>query len=511
MSVSAAASLKAVSKSFGATKALKDVSLSFHAGEVHCLLGENGAGKSTAVKILSGLFGPDGGEVWIGGEQVSRLDVSTARSLGVAMVFQELSLAPHLSVWENILLGTEPRMLGFTRMDAERAKCRELLDRYQIDIDADTKVDELTASDQQLVEIMKAMARSPSVLILDEPTAMLGVREKRILFEVVRRARLEGKAIILVTHHVDEVIELGDRVSLLRDGRLLETYPVGAHVDRDAVIRRLAGGSAETSGKRSARPADTVLLIEGVPHARGGPVGITLNRGEIVGVYGVVGCGRERVVAAAVGLDRSLGLDVFLDGRPHAVSTPAHALARGVAFLPSGRTANLVFPTLSILENLTLSWLRQFAARLFVPRSKEKHWGAEQIRLGLVKVNDVRDSILSLSGGNQQKVMLARVLSNNASVVVLEEPTAGVDIETKRQIHKSLLERTESTGVAILLISSDLNETLDLCDRVYAMYNGEITGHWDAPSRADESGIIAAVLGSARQDQGALRNAERSP
>lgn len=488
--------VRGLSKRFGATVALSDVSVDFMAGEVHCLLGENGAGKSTVGKILAGLFPADQGEIRLNGRPASFRSIVEARTHGIAMVFQELSLAPHLTVLENIMLGTEGRsLIRLIASAQERDRCITVLRKYDISLDLNARVGDLPVAQQQLVEIFKALVRDASVLILDEPTAMLGIREKQSLFEIIRQARDEGKAILFVTHHVDEVVELADRVSLLKDGKLLETFPTNGKIDPDHIITKLAGDAVGHEKKRDIRRSTPVLQIRSLPMVDGSEGAITVHRGEIVGLYGIVGCGREDIAEALVGLRRPGPQPVLLEGKPYAARSPAEARERGVAYLPSGRSANLVLPTRSIRENLTISYLDKVSTGGVIALGKEITWTVDQLRRFATKYRHYDHSILSLSGGNQQKVMLARALASEARLVILEDPTAGVDIETKRQIHEILLERSARDGLSVLFVSGDLLETIAVCDTVYAMYQGKIVGRWVGPTRADESAIVKAILG----------------
>lgn len=501
--------IRGLSKRFGATVAIDDVSIDFHAGEVHCLLGENGAGKSTVGKILAGLFPPDRGQILLNGKVTTIRSIAEARSHGIAMVFQELSLAPDLTARQNICLGTERRpVLGLIDTAQETKLCCDLCKKYSIDINIEERIGTLPVAQQQMVEILKALSRDASVLIFDEPTAMLGIHEKKALFEIIRQARREGKAIVFVTHHVDEVVELADRISLLKDGRLLETFPATDDVDPDFIIEKLSGSSRMQEIKRHVERGKPVLEVRGL-EATGVPEQtLQVHEGEIVGLYGIVGCGREELVQALVGLRRPKAASALLNGEPFSAGDPAAARKKGVVYLPSGRAANAVFPSRSIRENFSISTLQNVARLGVVSGQREVATVKERLHQFATKFRHHDDSISSLSGGNQQKVILARTLEGGARLAILEDPTAGVDVETKRNIHGMLLKQSEKYGLATLLISSDLQETIAICDTIYIMYQGKIVSRVVAPVKADESKIISAVIGATSQDN--LSNQEKS-
>jgi ribose transport system ATP-binding protein len=492
--------VRKVSKRFGATQALRDVSLVFSPGEIHCLLGENGAGKSTIGKIVAGVYGPDEGEVRIDGERASIRSVSDARKRGIAIVFQELSLAPDLSVRENICLGDEQgrHPLALLRGRKEDARCRSLLDDLGLNIDLGARTRNLPIAVQQLIEIAKALALRPRMLILDEPTAMLGAVEKQKLFKILERIKAEGTAVVLITHHIEEVIEAGDRVSMLKDGALVDSFSIDGDIGADYILQRLAGKrTPQKKAERSERAKDELLAIRNLPCREGGAPEIRIAQGEIVGLYGVVGCGREAIVRSLVGLDRFGGPKATLDGYDYAPRNPAAAAARGVGYLPSGRASNGLLSVRAIRENLTLTQLRNFSRGGFISLKAERAAAEQQLKALGVRFGTQDDAIVSLSGGNQQKVLLGRCLGYASRLLILEDPTAGIDIAAKREIHELLRQRADK-GLSVLLVSSDLLETIAICDVVFTMFNDMIVHEYVSPTMADEAAIIADVLGDSR-------------
>ncbi|MFA5957889.1 sugar ABC transporter ATP-binding protein [Hyphomicrobium sp.] len=494
---SPAVEVRNISKRFGATRALRDVSLFFCPGEIHCLLGENGAGKSTIGKIVGGVYNADEGEIHVDGLRTDIRSVADARKRGIVVVFQELSLAPDLTVRENICLGDErgSHLLSLLRPNAEDTRCRQLLADLGLSIDLGTRTRKLPIAMQQLIEIAKALALRPRVLILDEPTAMLGAVEKRKLFEILERVKADGTAIVLITHHIEEVIAAGDRVSIMKDGGLVDSFPISGDVDADYVLQRLAGKRAQhTTIMRRERAKDALLSLRNVPNRDGAACEIGIARGEIVGLYGVVGCGREAIVRGLAGLERFAGPKASLDGQDYAPRTPAAAGAMGVGYLPSGRASNGVLPARAIRENLTLTQLSSFSRGGIISLKAERAAAEQQLRALGVRYGDQDNAMLSLSGGNQQKVLLGRCLGHAKRLLILEDPTAGIDIAAKRDIHQLLRERA-AAGLSVLLVSSDLGETIGLSDAVFTMFNGAIINEYVAPTATDEAAIIADVLG----------------
>jgi ribose transport system ATP-binding protein len=491
-------SLRNLSKRFGATQALDDVSIDFSRGEIHCLLGENGAGKSTIGKIIGGLYGVDEGELYWDAQPVTFKSINESRRCGIALVFQELSLAPHLSIRANVQLGSAPQSALFTRIRhrEEAESVRDALDRLGMTLDVDQLVGELPTATQQMVEIAKALMRSPDLVVFDEPTAMLGAVEKRKLFDVLRNLRNQGAAIVLITHHIDDVMEVADRVSIMRNGRLVDSFSMGSEISADTVLERLTGKkmSAARRVDHAVENNEVVLEVEDIDSRCQDLTSILVRRGEVIGLYGVVGSGADAVAKQMAGVSSSKTLSFKLNGRRYEPRNPAHAVAMGVAYLPSGRATNGIFSTLSIKENLSLALLSRVGRYGVVSFKRElEHVDGLLARFN-VKYANAEDLITSLSGGNQQKVLMARAISRSQKLLVLEEPTAGIDVEAKLSIHERIRELAQ-TGVAVVLVSSDLIETVSLCDTVYTMYGGALVNKYVKPTLSDQPAIISDVLG----------------
>jgi ribose transport system ATP-binding protein len=490
----------ALRKYFAATCALDDVSLAFYSGEIHCVLGENGAGKSTLGKIIGGVYSKDQGDVLVDGKVVQIGSVTGARRLGIAVVFQELSLAPDLSVRANLLLGIEPRRHPFSRLrhGDERARVRAVLDKLQLDIDVDRRVLQLPVATQQMIEVAKALIREPRMIVLDEPTAMLGALDKRRLFDVLAQLRRDGTAFAFITHHIEDVDALADRVSILRNGRLVDSFKVEGRCDPDAVLEKLSGKPVAHRPAQAHRvDHNPFVRIDGLRDRAGKAATLELARGEIVALYGVVGCGAEEVARVLVGLGHSSKLSATLDGAPLAPRDPAQASRTGIAYLPSGRARNGILPTRSIRENLNVSLLHRYARAGVVSRRRECAGTRAQLTTAAVKFADAENNITVLSGGNQQKLLMARTLASARNVMVLEDPTAGIDIGAKREIQDAVRTRANE-GVAVVLISSDLIEAIEMADTLYTMYAGAVVRRYPSPQLDDQSAIVADVIGQDR-------------
>jgi ribose transport system ATP-binding protein len=504
--------VRGLSKRFGATQALKRVSLDLRAGEVHVLLGENGAGKSTIAKLVGGIYTADEGEILVGGNSARIRSVRDACRHGIAVVFQELSLAPHLSVGENLFLGNEDRSHHFSllRRRHEQTRAEEVLRELQIDASLQDPVENYSVGRKQLLEIGKALLRSPKVLIMDEPTSSLTEREKQFLFKVIRSVQAKGTAILYVTHHLREVFDIGSRVSTMRDGRVIETVDVTDQLTEGHLLQTLTGKRAGAALSHERKVAGEILLKVTGLHTVDGCRGIDLavRHGEIVGLYGVVGSGREGVGRAVTGMTAAHQGQMLLAGRPYQPRSPAHAARFGVRYLAMDRKAQGILASRPIRENLTLSNLASYTRFGFLTYPREAADAKRRLDLLRVRYQTMENSILSLSGGNQQKVLFGRACSTTPQLIVMEDPTAGVDMGAKADLHEQIRQLV-ADGSSVLLLSSDLLETLTLCDRVYTTYQGQVNDEFVQPSLDDEGRVLARVLGRATE-MGAAPASRRS-
>ncbi|WP_326665998.1 sugar ABC transporter ATP-binding protein [Streptomyces sp. NBC_00385] len=468
-------------KVFPGVRALDGVGLRLTAGSVHALLGENGAGKSTLIKVLTGVYSPDGGQLLWLGEQVRLRSPLEATRTGIGVVHQERNLIPGFSVAENITLQSPPSRRGLVDRDAMTEPALRCLAELGLDIDPHRPVRELSVAQQQLVEIAKALYTDSKVLLLDEPTASLSPQEAERLFDVVRRLTARGTCVVFVSHRLEEVFAVCDTVTVLRDGRsVLESSPLSDHTHDDVV--RLMVGRAHAAAEMSPRDVDSgaapVLSLDRLSTADGHEdICLEVRPGEIVGLYGLVGAGRSELVKAVLGLDRCTGGEIRVHGRTARISSPRQALHRyGIGYLTENRKEEGVFLDQPIHRNITVTVWRRLARVLgFVPAREERRIAQDLVdRLG-IRVFGLDQTAGELSGGNQQKVSLAKWLAADTRLLIVDEPTVGVDVRTKQAFHELLWELARD-GLPILLISSDLPEMVTLADRVVVMADHRIRG-----------------------------------
>ncbi|MER6001257.1 sugar ABC transporter ATP-binding protein [Nonomuraea angiospora] len=490
-------SLSQVSKAFGAVRAVREVSLELFPGEVHALAGENGAGKSTIVKILSGVHRPDSGRILLDGEPVEFGGPADAQRAGVAVIYQEPTLFPDLSVMENIFMGRQPRgRLGIDRR-AMRAGAAALFERLGVPLDPDQPARGLSIADQQLVEIAKALSRQARVLVMDEPTAALSGTEVARLFGVARTLRAQGCALLFISHRLEEIFELCRRVTTLRDGAYVAEDLV-ADITPDDLVRRMVGRELEALFPKQETEAGEVALKvrrltrEGVFT----DVSFEVRRGEIVALAGLVGAGRSEVARAVFGIDRWDAGSVEVDGRRLRPASPTAAMAAGLALVPEDRRQQGLVMDLSIERNIGLAGLADVRRGPLVSRAAERERARDwAVRLRL-KFARLTDAVNVLSGGNQQKVVLAKWLARRPSVLIVDEPTRGIDVATKAEVHR-LLSELAGSGVAVLMISSELPEVLGMADRVLVMHEGRLAAEIPRADATEES-VMAAATGRSR-------------
>ena len=474
--MTAAVELVSVSKSFAGVRALSDVSFDVRAGEVHALLGENGAGKSTLIKVIAGVHRPDSGTIQIEGVTASFTSPREARRLGVATVYQELLLFPELSVAENIFLGNAPRRAwGGLDWDAMRKRARELLDSLDShDLDVDTKVGTLSVANRQRVEIAKALSQNARVLIMDEPTAALAEADVQRLLSVVRRLRERGVAIIYVSHRMPEIFALADRVTVLRDGAYVATRNIG-EVDEAALVSMMVGRPLDRLfPKVHAALGSTVLELRNVSHRREiEDISLTLRAGEVLGIAGLVGSGRTEVALTIFGITPATGGEILIDGKPVTIDSPRAARDMGIACVPEDRGLQGLVRPMTVGENVSLAVLDRIARGFIIPFADEFRRARDAIKRLGIRGRGPEQTVRELSGGNQQKVVLAKWLETKPKILILDEPTRGIDVGAKAEIY-ALMSALAQQGLAILMISSELPEVLGMSDRVMVMNGGRM-------------------------------------
>jgi rhamnose transport system ATP-binding protein len=493
--------LRGAGKTYGPITALHGVDLELRAGEVMCLAGENGAGKSTLIKILTGAIRRDKGEYLVDGGDVGNPTPAQAREAGIGVVYQELSLLPDLSVGENLLMGRLPSRRGITRPRALRKQARAMLERVGLEhVDPDVQVGTLSLATQQLVEIAKVLGENPRVLIFDEPTTALSEAETKALLARIHQLRDEGHAVMYVTHHLEEMFEIGDRVTILRDGGLVTAAPL-SDFDQDSLIASMVGRQIESLYPASQRTiGEPRLRVEGLrPHGSAAPVDFEVRAGEIVGIAGLLGSGRSELLRAIFGADPVEGGHVSVDGARVRPGDPRTAVQAGLGLLTEDRKRLGLLLELSIRENASLANLDEISRFWLVDKKRERRV-VDQYLGGLkLRAGSWEQPVSSLSGGNQQKVLLARWLATKAKVLMFDEPTKGVDVGAKAEIYK-VIGDLAAEGLGVVVVSSYLPEVLGLADRVLVMREGTVAGELPAAGTSEEDVLRIASTESKGED-----------
>jgi rhamnose transport system ATP-binding protein len=492
-----------VTKSFGAVRALKGVSFDLRAGEVHALLGENGAGKSTLIKVITGAHQPDGGGIEIHGQRITHFTPAAAHRLGIACIYQQPALFPDLSVAENIALRLEA-VSALRKVDwpGRRDRAAQLLQRIGANISPATEVRSLSMPEQQLVEIACALGAGARIVIMDEPTASLTQKEVELLFGVVRELRANGVGVIYISHRLEEIFALADRVTVLRDGESVGTRPV-AEMNESSLIALMVGREvSHVYPPAEGAPGEVVLSLHNIGCAISGVNGISLDvrAGEIVGLAGLVGAGRTELARVLFGLTPADTGEILLNGQRVTITSPREAVAHGIAYVPEDRRRHGVILDMPIAHNLTMAIHRSLFPGSWLRFGAERNLAQEFICNLAIKTSGPDAPGGSLSGGNQQKVALGRWLAAKPKLLILDEPTQGVDVGAKSEIHK-ITRRLAAGGMAVLMISSDLPEVLGMSDRIAVMRGGTIVAM--LPGGSDAHEVMAAALGQSNTSVGA--------
>ncbi len=489
-----------VSKSFPGVRALDRVSFSVREGSVHALIGENGAGKSTLLKVLSGLYKPDGGAVLMGGRAQSFRSTAAAIRAGVAVIYQELQLVPELSVAENLYLGNLPARMGWVNTGDMIAAAALQLEGLGERINPKAKVGSLPIAQRQMVEIAKALARNAKVIAFDEPTSSLSARETDRLFAVIDQLKLRGRVILYVSHRLEEIFEVCHSATVLRDGRCAQTYESLDGVCRDDLVRKMVGRSIEDIFHYQGRtPGPEVLQVrELMGPGLSEPASFSVRAGEIVGFFGLVGAGRTELMKLIYGARRAQGGRVLVDGRAINAASPRQAIRAGIVLCPEDRKKEGIIPIRSVMENLNISGRRHFSPMgFFIKEARERANARRHVERLAIRTPSLGQLVMNLSGGNQQKVILARWFSEQIRVILLDEPTRGIDVGAKSEIYSIIYELANS-GIAVVAVSSELPEVLGICDRICVMREGAIVA--DIPrGQASQQKILGLALPAGAQ------------
>ncbi len=468
-------SVKDIVKTYPGVIAIDHLSFNVNAGEVHALIGENGAGKSTLIKTLSGAITPDSGTITINGKEFSAMNPKLSKEQGIEVIYQEFTLVPGISASENVFLGERTSKGVFVNIKERERKAKEIFDQMNVNIDVSAPVKDLSPACQQIVEIAKAVSKDVKILIMDEPTAPLTVSEVDILFEIVRNLKRKGVTIIYISHRLEELFEIADRVTVMRDGCYVGTENI-KDINRQKLISMMAGRELkENYPSRKTQIGGEVLRVENLYGNGDKDISFSLHKGEILGFAGLVGAGRTELMRVIYGANPIESGKLFLDGKEVHIRSCQDAINLGIGYIPEDRKAQGAFLRMSIKWNMIINNIKNFSNGIFVNNNKEYLVAEEYQKKFDIKTPSLEQKVMNLSGGNQQKVVIAKTLAANCKIIIFDEPTRGIDVGAKQEIYKLMNELVEK-GNSIMMVSSDMPELLGMSDRVAVIYEGRKTG-----------------------------------
>ena len=488
--------MRNITKVFPGVKALDDVHLSVKKGEVCAIIGENGAGKSTLIKILGGIYTADEGEIYIDGEKINISDVNMASKAGISVVHQELSLCPNMTVAQNIFLGNEKvNKLGSLCKDKEmNAYARRILNEYELDLEPDEKLSSLTIAQQQMVELAKALSTDARIIVMDEPTDTLTEREIVQLFKSIKNLKNRGVSIIYISHRIEELFQIADSVTVLRDGRYIGSKPVG-EIEYDELITMLVGRKMdEMFAKHDNEIGEEILAVKHLTNSKVKDCSFSLHKGEILGFYGLVGSGRTELMHSVFGIDRFESGEMLIGGEPVKIRSAKDAIDKGVYLIPEDRKMNGLVLKQTVGFNITIGILKELIKGVRNNKKKENEIIDDYIKKLTIKTPSKEQLVMNLSGGNQQKVVLSKGLATKPDIIIMDEPTRGIDVGAKKEIYE-IMSQLAAEGVGIIMISSELPEVINMSNRILVMFQGKIVGELEGEEMTQEKIIIKATGG----------------
>lgn len=485
-----------LSKSFSGVRALNNVHLEVQKGEVHALMGENGAGKSTFMKILIGLLTPDSGEIMFDGAALKSHNVGEVMKRGISMIHQELLTVPELTVAQNIFLGREPKRWGFIDEKKLNEQAAELLAHLGVSIRPDARMKHLSVAEMQLVDIAKALSNEAKVIIMDEPTSALSDNEVATLFDIIRELKRKGVSIIYISHKLDEIFALSDTITVLRDGQFIATKPASEFTPNSLISMMVGRELDSLFPDIQAHNGPEVLAVKGLSQAgKFENISFAVHAGEVLGIGGLMGAGRTEVARALFGLDPHEQGEITMNGEPVSIESPQDAIRHGLGYVGEDRKASGFIPGLSVKHNITLACLPTFARQGFVAEQRETEAATKTVRDLNIKISGLNQRVVNLSGGNQQKVVIGKVLLSAPKLVILDEPTRGIDVGAKAEIYK-LINQLTANGIAVILISSELPELLGLSNRIVMLAKGKQTAVLSTEEATPETIMHYAMQGN---------------